>query len=171
MPDLTYLHPMVVHFPIALLIVGFAFDIVSLFVRKEFFLKAGLYLLILGAAGAVAAFISGNLAGEGVAEGGSLQQAIGRHEEAATLTLWILGAAVVVRLASIVFRKFESSLRWLGVILFLAGALSVSRTAHLGGQLVYNHAAGVQLKFDMNALEEGADTSVSPEKPAATKDE
>ncbi len=169
MIDLTYLHPMIVHFPIALLIVGFAFDVVSLFVRKEIFTKAGLYLLILGAAGAVAAFISGNYAGEGVAEGGSLQQAIARHEGAAELTLWILGAAVIVRLASIWIRKYERPLRWLGVLIFLIGALSVARTAHFGGQLVFSHAAGVQLKFDMNALENDADSSSSQETQTRTE--
>ena len=59
--DLTHLHPMIVHFPIALLIVGFLADAVGLIFKKDFFTKAGFYLLILGTLGVVAAYLSGNL--------------------------------------------------------------------------------------------------------------
>ena len=71
MIDLTHLHPMIVHFPIALLIVGFLADAIGLFTKREFFTKAGFYLLILGTLGVVAAYLTGNYAGEGVTEAGA----------------------------------------------------------------------------------------------------
>jgi uncharacterized membrane protein len=37
MPDFTYIHPMLVHFPIALLMVGFLSETVGIFSKKEFF--------------------------------------------------------------------------------------------------------------------------------------
>ena len=37
MIDTTHIHPMLVHFPIALLIVGLLADITGLFVKKSFF--------------------------------------------------------------------------------------------------------------------------------------
>jgi uncharacterized membrane protein len=63
MIDTVHIHPMIVHFPIALLIVGFLFDILSLFIKKEFYSNAGFYLLILGTLGIIAAYFTGNLAG------------------------------------------------------------------------------------------------------------
>ena len=39
MLDLTHLHPMIVHFPIALLIVGFLADVVGLIFKKTFLTK------------------------------------------------------------------------------------------------------------------------------------
>ena len=65
----THLHAMIVHFPIALLFVGFLFDLLSLATKKPSFKTAALYLLVLGAIGAVAAYLSGNAAGDGMDDG------------------------------------------------------------------------------------------------------
>ena len=49
----THLHAMVVHFPIALLMVAFLFELISFFYKKEFFRQSAVYLLILGMLGTV----------------------------------------------------------------------------------------------------------------------
>jgi len=82
MLDLVHLHPMVVHFPIALLIVGFLFELIYLITRNEFYSKAGFYLLVLGALGTFAAFLSGNLAEERIMETEALERVLETHEEA-----------------------------------------------------------------------------------------
>jgi uncharacterized membrane protein len=146
--DLTNIHPMLVHFPIALLIVGFGSDVLGLFLKREFFSKVGFYLLILGTLGVIAAYFSGDAAGEGLAEGGALKLALETHEGAALLTLWLCVAAAVVRTGLVAAKKFTGTLRWIPVLMFLAAVLSVARTGHYGGQLVFNHAAGVQLSTD-----------------------
>lgn len=65
----THLHAMAIHFPIALLCIGFLSAVISLFFRKDFFSQAAFYLLVLGALGSIAAYLSGNAAGEGIEEG------------------------------------------------------------------------------------------------------
>ena len=147
---------MIVHFPIALLIVGFLSDFVGLVAKREFLSKVGFYLLILGAVGIVAAYLSGDAAGEGLAEGGALKYALETHENAALLTVWLVGATALARIAMVVTKKFNGALRWIPVLMFLAGVLSLARTGHYGGQLVFNHAAGVQLSLG-DALEPGPD--------------
>ena len=150
--DQTHIHPMLVHFPIALLIVGFVADITGLFVKKAYLTQAGFLLQILGVLGVVAALISGNLAGSGVSEEGILGQAIERHEEAAELTIWIAGIAAVYRIVLVILKKFESYWKTIGLIMYFASVMAVARTGYYGGELVYKHAAGVQFTLgnDLN---------------------
>lgn len=148
--DLTHLHPMIVHFPIALLIVGFLSDLIGILTKREFFTQAGFYLLILGAAGVIAAFISGDQAGSGISEEGVLKQALETHEGAASLTIWIVSIAAVFRLALVLLKKFKGVLKMLSLALFLFAVLSIGRTGFYGGELVYKHAAGVQLDLGLD---------------------
>lgn len=148
MPDLTFLHPMVVHFPIALLIVGFFIDLGGILLKKDYLSKAGLLMILAGALGAVAAYFSGTSAGEGLAEGGALKQALEAHENAAELSLWLVIAGALLRGGFVLAKRYTGALRWIPAAVLLAAVLSVARTGHLGGQLVFKHAAGVQLTFD-----------------------
>lgn len=145
--DVTHLHPMIVHFPIALLFVAFLADLAGLALKREFFSRMGLVLLILGTAGVVAAYLSGDFAADGLTEAGPLKMAIENHEEAALLTLWLMVITTVLRLALVVFRKYTGMLRWIPLALFLVGVASVARTGYYGGELVFKHAAGVQLSL------------------------
>ncbi len=145
--DTQLIHPMIVHFPIALLITGLLSETLGLFLKKEFFRKAGFYLLILGTVGVAAAYFTGRLAGEGVTEAGSLKQALEAHEEAAELSLWLMAAAVVLRIITVFVKKFSGSLKWGAFALFLIGVLSIVRTGYYGGELVFKHAAGVQFNL------------------------
>jgi uncharacterized membrane protein len=57
-----HLHPILVHFPIALITVGFIAEVASLFFRREKCLsKTGFYLMVLGSLTAIAAWSSGHL--------------------------------------------------------------------------------------------------------------
>ena len=72
----THLHAMLIHFPIALLIIGFLSELMGLVSKKIFFNQVAYYLLILGTFGTIAAYLSGDAAGEGMEEG-TLGKAIG----------------------------------------------------------------------------------------------
>ena len=55
-----HFHPMLVHFPIALVMIGFLADLASLIIKKELcFPKISFYLLIIGTLGALAAVTTG----------------------------------------------------------------------------------------------------------------
>lgn len=145
--DLTHLHPMLVHFPIALLIIGLLADLTGVIAKREFFSRVGLLLLVLGTAGVIAAYFSGDRAADGLIETGPLQIAVERHEEAALLTVWLMVATMIVRLALVGFRKYTGLLRWVPLALFVVGVASMARTGYYGGELVFKHAAGVQLNL------------------------
>lgn len=140
----AHLHPIIVHFPIALLIVGFLSEIIGLVFKRKFFGQVAFYLLVLAAAGAIAAYLSGDAAGDGM-EGGSLKKAMDLHEQAAVITLWLTIAAALTR---VVYEILKKKTVWLHIVtftLFSMAVAGVARTGYLGGRLVYNHAAGVEL--------------------------
>ncbi len=140
----SHLHAMFIHFPIALLVIGFLAEVISLFSKTGFFKKAGFYLLVLGTLGTIASYLSGNAAGEGIEEG-PLAKAIELHEQAATITLWLAIATSLVYAAILIFKYKKSWAKIVSVILFAAIIGGIARTGYLGGQLVYKHGAGVQL--------------------------
>ncbi|MCW5800058.1 MAG: hypothetical protein KIT40_16295 [Nitrospira sp.] len=65
-------HPMVVHFPIALLLAGLFFDLVALRWRGKECRATSLSLLPLGGWTALVALLPGHLAEDAVAQGGTI---------------------------------------------------------------------------------------------------
>lgn len=150
----THLHAMVIHFPIALLMAGFLSELIALFSKKGFFKNAAFYLLILGALGAIVAYLSGSYAGEGIEEG-PLKIPVELHEQAATITLWLAIVTALFRIGIYFFKVNRSWTKWVSIILFAAVVGAIARTGYLGGELVYSHGAGVQLALpDFNDTED-----------------
>lgn len=142
----THLHAMIIHFPIALLLIGFLSEVIGIILKKSFFNQTAFYLLILGTFGTIASYLSGDAAGEGM-EGGTLGKAIEIHENAAVITLWL---AIITSVVYITVNWFKYSNKWIkiaSVVLFASVIGGVSRTAYLGGQLVYKHGAGLELEL------------------------
>ncbi len=149
--DMSHIHPMIVHFPIALLFVGFLFEFLGLVTKKDSFSTTAFYLLILGTISVIAAYFSGEFAGEGIAEAGALKTAIEIHEEAALLSLWLMVSTAILRIAYVLLKKQNMYLKWAAFTLFLLGTISIVRTCYYGRELVYKHAAGVQFSFGFGA--------------------
>jgi uncharacterized membrane protein len=147
MIELTNIHPMLVHFPIALLILGFLAEVAGLVLKRQFFTDAALLLLVTGALGAVAAVLSGSYAAGGLEEAGSLKQAVETHEGAAELAMWLGLVAAGFRTALFFAKKYTGSLRYVALFLFLIAVLAVARAGYYGGELVFKHAAGVTFQI------------------------
>ncbi|MEQ8547123.1 MAG: DUF2231 domain-containing protein [Cyclobacteriaceae bacterium] len=139
-----HLHAMAIHFPIALLMAGFLSEVIALITKKQFFKEASLYLLVLGALGAIVAYVSGSSAGDGMTDG-ILQKPIGMHEEAALVTLVLAIIAALFRVALYLFGYQKTWTKWLSLLLVTALVGSVARTGYLGGELVFKHGAGIEL--------------------------
>ncbi len=143
------IHPLIVHFPIALFSAGFLVGMVGYIFRKDILKNAGLVMVILGAAGAVAAALSGEEAEEAVgkflsAEG---EQALESHETFGGVTVYILPAAALLNLLGAVFlknrRRAAGALLAAYVAAGILGVIMVNVTAYKGGRLVYEYGAGV----------------------------
>jgi uncharacterized membrane protein len=138
-----HFHPMLVHFPVALITIGFFFDVISLFFNKKepCLSKAGFYLMILGTLGAVAAYLSGEFfTAEMSGAAGELKE---RHELFAMITMFVMILASVIRIILVIFKKENSGLKWLVFALFFIAVVTVGYTGFLGGSLVYDFMVGI----------------------------
>lgn len=134
----THLHPMLVHFPIALVAVGFIAEIAALYFKKEIcFSKMGFYILILGTLSALAAWLTGNFFTAEMA--GTAGQIKETHELFASITLGTLLVTSSLRIVLQTKKNVTSGIKWTAFILYGLAAISVSITGFYGGTLVYNY--------------------------------
>jgi len=138
----SHLHPLIVHFPIALLIAGFVADTIYLLYKKEVCLsKVGFYLMLAGTLGAIAAVLSGNFFTEDMS--GSVEAVRERHETFANITMYLMIVASILRVFLVYKGKAESK-SGLGVyLLYLIGVIMVGYTGLLGGTMVFNYMIGL----------------------------
>jgi uncharacterized membrane protein len=138
-----HLHPMIVHFPIALITVGFIAEVVSLFFKREKCLsRTGFYLMILGSLAAVAGWTSGHLFTEAPTQG-EILKVFHNHETGALITMILILAGTVFRIWLVVKKKEETQLKWIAFGFYLLAFAAVTFTGYMGGTMVYNFMIGL----------------------------
>lgn len=151
-PTWDGLHPLIVHFPIALLLVAPVFVVLALVWQRHHsvLMVSALLLMALGTATSYLAVSTGEAAGKLADRTPEVNRVLSHHEELAERTrlvftvLTVVFAGLVV--GPVVFRRQLSraptvvlSLLFLGV--YGAGTVVLVNTAHNGGRLV--HELGV----------------------------
>lgn len=133
----AHIHPMLVHFPIALLCFGFFLELCYLIYRKEVCLtRAGLYLLIGGALAAIVTVASGLIfTPEMEGQAGAIRDT---HETIAIATTIIATLAAILRIYLARQTKPLKGLATVALILYGLAAIGVMGTGYFGGSLVYN---------------------------------
>jgi uncharacterized membrane protein len=141
---MTTIHPIFVHFPIALLLTATLISVLAvLFKNKREELKIVLYwILILGAISVLAALFSGLYEDERVVH----DEAIHKIMEVHKLLGFIITTVFVLITIWFIIRKRKIRLRELTVMtLLLIGTSGVLvYSAYLGGEMVYEQGAGVK---------------------------
>ena len=137
------LHPLIVHFPIALLITSVLFAVLAVLIKnkREVFKDILLGNLLLGTIGAVAAIISGKFAEESLAHNTKIHEIMEVHE---TLG-YILTSIFAIIVIWLILRRYKIQIKELIIMtsfLIIASGLLVY-TAYLGGKMVYEEGAGV----------------------------
>ncbi|MCC6485267.1 MAG: DUF2231 domain-containing protein [Armatimonadetes bacterium] len=138
------IHPVTVHFPIALLVVSFIFDLLGVVTKDESFRKAGFYCLILALFGLVASYFTGLQAQSAARSIPNIEPHIRTHMQAGVLTLVLTGVLVIGRIvvdARPAIRRAGSTV-YLGFLLI--AVISVLRAGYLGSELVQQFGAGVE---------------------------
>jgi uncharacterized membrane protein len=132
------LHPSIVHFPIALLIVSVVLDAAGVLFRRASLTQAGFYTLIIGSLGATAAVLTGP---EEDARDAAAQTILHRHELFAALTVLCCLVMVGMRLGNVEGLYGTGALGYLALGVVLIACILL--TGYFGGQMVYDHGVGV----------------------------
>lgn len=143
--DFPRLHPLVVHFPIVLLILAFLVQIVSFFVYPKELSWVTLFLIVFGFIGA---YVATHILHGGDPDLAALspiaRENFEMHEQFAHYTVWISAAAAAVKILShFVFRR-KLWTEIIAALLMAASVYTVVITGDMGGRLVHIDAIGVQ---------------------------
>ena len=134
------LHPLVVHFPIALLLTAVGLDLAALVFKRPGLHRIALWNLTLGTCGAAVAVWSGLAAEEVAKHSFEIWQVMQLHERLgiSTLILGLVGAG-----GRLLFRDHLTS-RWRLVAMLVAVGMlgTLSYGAYLGGRMVYEFGVG-----------------------------
>ncbi len=134
------LHPLVVHFPVVLLLVAFLSQLAAFFLWKKELGWITLVLLAGAFAGALLASQVFHPHAHDLAP--QAQKVLEAHESNALWTLWLSGIALLLKAVSQFFLKQN---RWMEILVFLVitgSVVTVSLTGHLGSQLVFIEEVG-----------------------------
>lgn len=138
-------HPLVVHFPIGVLVTAAAVDFLSLLMRNRPGVRDTATLLYCaGAALALVAYFTGRSAANGLVIPLQVRALVDEHAEWAFRTTCFFMFFASVRLA-ISYILQPKPLRMVGVfVLALMGIVLLYATAEHGAQLVFQHGLGVR---------------------------
>ncbi|MDR5589947.1 DUF2231 domain-containing protein [Christiangramia sp. SM2212] len=139
-------HPLSVHFPIVLLLMATLFKLIGLWSSKITWDHGGRFLLLLGVIGVWIAIYTGDLADGIVSRQLCDPTVLKEHENFAYTTAWIFTATLILeflmKYVDLLKNRITSVLL---VILILAGSGTLTYVGHLGAELVYQQAAGVNI--------------------------
>lgn len=138
-------HPLVVHFPIVLLIVAMLFQLLSFLGYKK---ELSLVTLILLSLGAISAWLASNTFHAHTGElAGTAKTILEEHEQFASYTWWFAFTALIAKTISHFFLNRKLWIEIAVSLLLVASAITVSVAGHHGAQLVHIEGVGVKGKF------------------------
>jgi uncharacterized membrane protein len=143
------IHPMIIHFPLVLLIVAVLFDALGLIIKKSkqtagisWLEKSALVLYLFGTITLVAAFLTGRSAEDGLNIPSHIIPALSDHADWAEITLWFFIIYTAVRFtASFVFKPKILIVLPLVLIGFV-GIYFLYQTGDKGAKLVFGYGLG-----------------------------
>jgi|CXWL01.1.fsa_nt_gi uncharacterized membrane protein len=178
--DWSGLHPLIIHFPIALLFVAPLLVLIGVALKsgRRAYLFSALVLMVVGTIATFVAVSTGEAAGE-LAEGvGSVEAMLESHEDLAETTravftvLTLLFAGILV-VPALMKRELQGALFYIahGVFLvaYVAGMAQLANTAHEGGRLV--HQAGVRAMVASTATASAQPAPATPAREAEHDDD
>jgi uncharacterized membrane protein len=138
------LHPMVVHFPIALLLTAFLFETIALTfkINDPLLRRISFWNLVLGTWGGLAAVLPGGVAATTVQLDAASRIVMDRHVVFGCVSFVLSAAVCSWHLAK--GKKMRPRSRWIAWALLGITCLITALTGDLGGSLVYEHQVMVK---------------------------
>lgn len=131
------LHPILIHFPLALSAVAALTALLGLLISKSFFRNMTTLLLILAAASIVPSFLTGQEAEEARgAMADSLHERVEAHEEMGLVAMYVVLAAALLQVLSYTKPLDKSVVRIAALVLILGAAGTAGYAGYLGGEVI-----------------------------------
>ena len=150
MPNIGEYHPVIVHFAIALVVIGVIFRWISLSGRAAFTGPAAATLLLLGTLAAVVAAESGTDAHGPVERIPGVRQAVVDHEEAGEWARNVFLVLAALELIALIVRRRNLNVArgalWGSAIVGVFGMSAMYKAGARGGDVVYRYAGGVGIR-------------------------
>ena len=147
MPNIGAYHPIIVHFVIALLVLGVIFRWVSLSGRALFTGPAAAVLILIGTVAAVLAVQSGTDAHGPVERIPGVRQAVNDHEDAGEWARNVFLVVAALEIVALVSRRRRVNVArgalWGSAVVGIFGVAALVKAGDRGGDLVYKYAGGI----------------------------
>lgn len=144
------IHPMIVHFPIVLLVLAVMADAASLIFKKHQWLNnATISLFVIGTVSAIITYFTGKSAADNVFLPPLANPIVNEHSDLALWTVLFFGALTVIKI-SIMYKlpKANTALKAGIIVAGFTGLGLLGTTAEHGAQLVYQYGVGVNVVVD-----------------------
>ena len=138
------IHPLIAHFPIALLIVGVVCDAIGILNDRDFFVRVGYLLFLLGALTAIPVALTGDSAAEVAQHIDGIAADLEDHDTLGTVTAFLAVALALVRTHFVLRKKFVGFVRYAYLVFGLVTAGLVCAAGYTGGHLVFFYGAGTK---------------------------
>lgn len=158
MPDIAVFHPQIVHFVVALLVVGVGLRVVSLSGKLKWTNPAATTLLLIGTVAAVLAVKSGDDAHGPAERVPGARDIVIEHEDWGKRARNIFLGVAALELIALVGagKKWQRGVLAASAVVGLAGGFAVYEAGEHGGEVVYSYAGGVGVRSgepeDLNRL-------------------
>jgi uncharacterized membrane protein len=134
------IHPLIVHFPVALLLAAALVYWLAFLARREGWQWSALWMLVLGAIGAGAAVASGLYAAPGVMLAPSVKLALlGYHKK---IMISVLILSTLLAIWALIARPMPARGRGAFLLLLVVIAALLAKGADYGARMVYDYNAG-----------------------------
>lgn len=167
-PSWQAIHPLIVHFPIALLLIAPVFIVIGMMLKPERrypFMLVALILMVFGTLGTFVAASSGEAAGKLAENMPKVESVLDRHEDLAEMTELIFSALTIIFVAILFVprllkreptRAISFALPLVFLVFYATGAVSLMNTAHQGGRLVHELGVRAQMQQGIPGPEQAA---------------
>ena len=136
MEFLAEIHPKIVHFPIAFLLLYPLLELLFFVTQNEFYNKTAILFLLIGVIGAMLAVLSGNQAYAMVSKWNPKSLEIfNSHQTFANISIWYFTILLALRFYLYIKKRLNRYLLVIIFLLSLLGSYFVYQTGFYGGKL------------------------------------
>jgi len=138
------IHPLIIHFPIALLVMAVFASLMDVLLSKEWISTSKIWLYIFGTLSALVAVLSGREAADSASPPFNAEMSLSNHSDMGHYTLYFFTAFTILQLISIKLGKADNKiLKILFLLVAGVGFYLLLQAGDMGAKLVYKYGIGI----------------------------